>query len=307
MRDEDPIFPRRPIIGVTGPDHGGESAWWFSRLAVWMGGGHAVRITPLHPRAIETLEGLILGGGADVDPKLYDLEDVPTLARAAAAAGSAAPRTLAAQLLSLILFPLTWLSRKLAGHAKIASVDPARDALEMNLLAGAVARGLPVLGICRGAQLINVFFSGSLHRSLAGFYVEDSELRTILPLKRVTVVADSNLSRLLRGRANLRVNALHRQAISRLGSEIRVAATDRNSIVQAVEHARLRFVLGVQWHPEYLPQLPEQRALVAALVAEARYQRQAQRPKQQHGRKRGSTDPSEASPRRVPRLHVPAA
>src|SRR5215204_2238944 len=60
-----------PIIGVTGPDEGGGAAWWFTRFAVWLAGGHAVRITPRHPRKIDGLDGLILGGGADVDPQLY--------------------------------------------------------------------------------------------------------------------------------------------------------------------------------------------------------------------------------------------
>ena len=61
----------RPIIGVTGPDAGGGAAWWFTRLAVWIAGGRAVRITPKRPRRIDGLDGLVVGGGADVDPGLY--------------------------------------------------------------------------------------------------------------------------------------------------------------------------------------------------------------------------------------------
>jgi putative glutamine amidotransferase len=67
-----------------------------------------------------------------------------------------------------------------------------------------------------------------------------------------------------------RVNALHRQGVDRLGNALRVAARDRNGIVQAIEHASLPFAVGVQWHPEYLPQIASQRAIFRALVREAR-------------------------------------
>jgi putative glutamine amidotransferase len=70
------------------------------------------------------------------------------------------------------------------------------------------------------------------------------------------------------------VNALHRHAIDRLGEGLCVAARDRNGIVQAIEHERLPFVVGVQWHPEYLPQLPAQRAIFDALVKQAKAAKQ---------------------------------
>ena len=87
--------------------------------------------------------------------------------------------------------------------------------------------------------------------------LEDPEVRTILPRKRVTLEEGTRLRRVLGG-APARVNALHRQAIHTLGDGLRVAARDRNGIVQAIEHEGLPFVVGVQWHPEYLPQLPGQ-------------------------------------------------
>src|SRR4051812_6638161 len=62
---------RRPVIGVTGPDHGGMAAWLFTWLAVATAGGRAVWIRPSHPRGIGGLDGLVVGGGADVDPDLY--------------------------------------------------------------------------------------------------------------------------------------------------------------------------------------------------------------------------------------------
>jgi putative glutamine amidotransferase len=260
-------YPTRPIIGVTGPDDGGAAAWVFASLAVWRAGGHAVRITPKHPRTIDRLDGLILGGGADVDPFLYGQDPTPVLQTRRASGES-----WGLYLLGLILFPLTWLARKLAGQSAAShrGADPARDKLELTLLDAALTRGLPVLGICRGEQLINVYFGGTLHQDLTGFYDEDPEVRTILPRKRVDVTPGSRLGSVVRRCGLDRVNALHRQAIDRLGRGLRVAARDRNGIVQAIEHPDRPFVLGVQWHPEYLPQLPSQRALFDAFVRTAK-------------------------------------
>ena len=256
---------RPPIIGVTGPDAGGGAAWWFTRFAVWLAGGHAVRITPRRPHRIDGLDALVIGGGADVDPQLYGQSEAPPVP---SKREPDEPRLL--YVLEWVVSPLTWLARKLAARlAPHSGRDAARDELEMRLLDEAVGRGLPVLGICRGEQLLNVYFGGSLHRDLAGFYVEDPEVRTILPRKRVTLANGTTLRRVIRDAAP-RVNALHKHAINALGKGVRVAARDRNGIVQAIEHEQLPFVVGVQWHPEYLPQLPSQRALFAALVRQAK-------------------------------------
>ena len=259
---------KRPIIGVTGPDKGGGAAWWFTKFAVWLAGGHAVRITPRRPRAtLDGLDGLIIGGGADVDPTLYGQE----LLHVTEKKKRDEPAWM--WVAGLILFPLTWLMRKLSAVPVTIGQNAARDELEMKLLDDAVRRRLPILGICRGEQLLNVYFGGSLHQGLAGLYVEDPEIRTILPRKRIVVEADSCLAAVL-GRRPVRVNALHRQAIDRLGRGMKIAARDRNGIVQAIEQESLPLVVGVQWHPEYLPQMPQQRALFRELVRHAVLARQ---------------------------------
>ena len=262
-----------PLIGVTGPDRGGVIAWLFTWLAVRLAGGSAVRITPRRPHPINGLDGLILGGGADVDPQLYGGASLPN-----PAAIDTREITFLATMLLWILAPLTFVLRRLAARkGRREPGDGARDALELRLIRDALSRGLPVLGVCRGAQLLNVHFGGSLHQSLDSFYTEEPAVRTTLPLKWVRITEQTWLRRVLR-RDWLRVNALHRQAIDRVGRDLRIAARDRNGIVQAIEHQSHGFVLGVQWHPEYLPQLPEQRAIFAQLVRAARGARAGRSP-----------------------------
>src|SRR5688572_6890035 len=70
------INRQRPSIGVTGPDKGGSAAWLFTALSVILAGGKPVRITPSRPRTADGLQGLIIGGGADVDPSMYEQEHV---------------------------------------------------------------------------------------------------------------------------------------------------------------------------------------------------------------------------------------
>jgi putative glutamine amidotransferase len=252
----------RPIIGVTGPDRGGGAAWLFTALAVWICGGRAKRITPARPCSVDEIEALIVGGGADVDPGLYGQELLHIT-------GTRRPdEPFALWFLSLLVLPATWIMRKLLARYTAPAQDDRRDRLETALISEAINKKLPVLGICRGEQLINVHFGGTLHQSLKGFYSEAPEIRSIFPAKRIIVAEHTRLAKIL-GRHPRRVNALHQQAIDRVGEHLRVAAVDRNGIVQAVEHQTLPFIIGVQWHPEYLLQLPEQRALFKALIAAA--------------------------------------
>ncbi|MGC9419050.1 MAG: gamma-glutamyl-gamma-aminobutyrate hydrolase family protein [Rhodovulum sp.] len=150
-----------------------------------------------------------------------------------------------------------------------ARLDPARDALERQLVEAAIARSIPVLGICRGAQMINVALGGTLHQDAYGTYTASDRVWTILPKKAVQVCEGTRLAEIT-GTAPMRVNALHSQAVDRLAQNLVVAARDRGGMVQAIERARDPFALGVQWHPEHLFYARRQRALFTALVAAAR-------------------------------------
>ncbi len=147
--------------------------------------------------------------------------------------------------------------------------DPVRDRFELAALEFARIRGLPVLGICRGAQLINVAAGGSLHGDLTELRRVTSNRRRLLPRKRVWIAPESRLRTILGGES-VRVNSLHHQAVKDLGAGLSIVARDRDDIVQGIEATGERFLVGVQWHPEYLPWLAPQRALFRAVIAAAR-------------------------------------
>ncbi len=253
---------RRPQVGVTGPDHGGTAAWWFTRLAVYRAGGTAVRITPGKPRGLDGLDGLIIGGGADVDPDLYGQQKAPFLDQMQ----EAEPR-LGQRLLGLVFYPVLWLIRRLL-VTRTRGGNQARDELEKALILDALERGLPVLGICRGMQLMNVVRGGTLFQEISGFYGEKPNVRSIMPAKQVAIAAASRLQGIVAA-SHLRVNALHDQAIDELGRGLKVVAREASSVIQAVEGTEDEFFLGVQWHPEYLPQKPAHQRLFRGLVEAA--------------------------------------
>ncbi|MEL6453036.1 MAG: gamma-glutamyl-gamma-aminobutyrate hydrolase family protein [Pseudomonadota bacterium] len=149
-----------------------------------------------------------------------------------------------------------------------ARLDPARDALERAVLRDAFARDLPVLGICRGAQMLNIVAGGSLDQDAYGTH-QTRNVKTILPRKTVRIADGTRLGGLA-GTGDMRVNALHSQAVDRVGIGLRVAARDSTGMIQAVERVRAPFALGVQWHPEHLFYMRRHRALFRGLVSAAR-------------------------------------
>lgn len=163
------------------------------------------------------LDGLLLPGGHDVDPIHYGEEPSP----------------------------------------KLEAIDQVRDATELLLAKKAMDDGLPLFGVCRGCQVINVAAGGSLHQDLATTFgkpivrhfqqhVEEG------PSHFIDVEAGSRLAEIA-GAARVRVNTYHHQAVNRLGAGLKITARATDGVVEAIETVDPnRFVLGVQWHPELL-------------------------------------------------------
>lgn len=149
-----------------------------------------------------------------------------------------------------------------------ARLDPDRDALERRLVVEAMEQRKPVLGICRGSQMLNVALGGTLDQDAYGTHRDSRFYKTILPRKSVRVLTDTRLVDIA-GPEEMKVNALHSQAVDTLGEGLRVAARDTGGMIQAVERVRDPFAVGVQWHPEHLFYARRQRAIFRALVAAA--------------------------------------
>lgn len=152
--------------------------------------------------------------------------------------------------------------------------DQARDALEMAVIKQALQQRKPLLGICRGAQLLNVCRGGNLHQQLNEHRYNTSHRWTVLPLKTLCLEEPPSLLADLLKCQRCKINSLHNQAINRLGDGLKVVARDLDQLVQAIEDPDYPFLLGVQWHPEFLLFLGRQRRLFKALVARAREHQQ---------------------------------
>ncbi|WP_169566440.1 gamma-glutamyl-gamma-aminobutyrate hydrolase family protein [Sneathiella limimaris] len=148
-------------------------------------------------------------------------------------------------------------------------IDPERDALEMELLRCIADKDVPVLGICRGAQMMNVFYGGTLYSDIRGMPREKTNIRTVLARKIVTLEPGTKV-RAVFGLETVRVNSLHHQAVDKVGNGITVSGHDRGDFVQALERADKRFFIGVQWHPELLVFDTRQQALFRHMIEAAR-------------------------------------
>ena len=231
-----------PVIGISSyAEQATSGVWnthavflpWAYATPVISAGGAVVVLPPQPPTpdavaaVLGTLDGLYLAGGYDVDPALYRAD----------------------------------------AHAETDTPRPDRDAWEIALFNGACALGLPVLGVCRGAQIANVARGGTLTQHLpdhvghAGYQGGDAVYRRVA----VSITADSQLASL--HPVHREVPVYHHQAIDAVGEGLVVTARSVDGVVEAVEDPSLKFCVAVQWHPERddLTQLWE--GFIAAAVA----------------------------------------
>jgi putative glutamine amidotransferase len=212
----------RPVIGITTYSETAQWAFWDRAAAlvpqtyvdiVAAVGGVPVLLPPAPggaAEAVRAIDGLLLSGGADVDPARYG--------------ESPGPQT---------------------------ATRPERDDWELALLHAALERDRPVLAVCRGLQLLNVAFGGSLHQHLPDVVGTDGHLPAWGVFGRVAVrVALGNRLAGAVGAVDLAVSCHHHQAVRRLGDGLVASAWAADGSIEAIESPRHSFVLGVQWHPE---------------------------------------------------------
>lgn len=230
---------RLPRIGITVQSNGKEyfdaqvrNYWW----AVTWAGGEPVVLAPetasLPPEEqVAQLDGLLLSGGGDVDPKHY--------------------------------------GEPLAG-AEADRIHEGRDHLELGLARAALAADLPILGICRGFQVLNVAMGGRLLQHVDGHRSPKEGVK----YHDVDVAPDTLLARVLGVEGRFPVNTYHHQAVTadRLAPGLRASATtvEGLALLEGIEAPDHRWVLAVQWHPERFYELDERhRRLFTAFVQAA--------------------------------------
>ena len=212
----------RPIVGVTGGELTAERQQKQHALRAAL---HAAGCVPilLRPRegtaALERIHGLVLPGGGDIDPRRYGEE--PT--------------------------------------AEIRDPDPEREDLEIELARDAVARGMPVLGICLGLQVLTVALGGTLLQHVDG---HDGDSVT----HEVRIDPGASLARIL-GTTTVSTNSRHHQAPKDLPPLLRTTARTADGVVEAIEGPD--FTIGIGWHPEAEPDSDTSKRLLEAFVRAA--------------------------------------
>lgn len=145
-------------------------------------------------------------------------------------------------------------------------IDAARDRHEFALWSAAQERAMPVLGVCRGLQLVNVALGGTLIGHVEGHDAAESHAEELQEVE----VEDGTLLAGILGAGSCLVNTIHHQALGDLGDGMRVSARSSDGTIEAGELEGGQWFVGVQWHPELLPGRPSGDALFAALVKECR-------------------------------------
>jgi putative glutamine amidotransferase len=239
----------KSVIGISPSasestfDHGRFRRYTLSDAytrAVIAAGGVPV-ILPLHTEAIDdtldALDGIIFSGGGDIDPRYWNEEK----------------------------------------HPAADGFDDERDAFELQAIPKVVERDIPMLGICRGIQTVNVALGGTLIQDIADQLLgalqhrqhKDGKMRYAL-CHTVTIAEGNNLLYRIHGDTEMQTNSSHHQAVKDPAAELEVVSTSPDGVIEAMWHPEMTFGLAVQWHPEMLASdYPDQAAIFDALVRAA--------------------------------------
>ncbi len=224
---------RAPRIGVSWVK-ADEAATELLVLAVKAAGGEPVPLlvgAPSWTAEVKTLRGLVFCGGNAVDPRRYGQ----------------------------------------VNEGLCRTVIPHRDELEFEALQYCQERGLPVLGVCRGMQLLNVAHGGSMLQDLTITIVEHEAKGEVSCFHPIEVFSGTTLAAIAGSRKSLRVNSRHHQGLKaeHLAPGLRMSAIAPDGVVEGLEGTGEPFLVGIQFHPERAGEVPEMVALFGELVARA--------------------------------------
>ncbi len=218
----------KPLIGICLPDNGNFFAYIFIKLNLKIQGASCIRLKPSKNNIdFQKLDGLILSGGNDIDPTLYGAHK----------------------------------------DAHNTELDKKRDTFELEMIDKAYKEELPILGICRGAQLINIYFEGNLYAKILDLDEYIIHQNSIFPIKEAKIKKNSSLHKTVK-EDKIVINSIHNQAINKVGKDLDVSST-HESIIESIEKKDYPFLLALQWHPEYLIYLKEHRKIFEKFVKAA--------------------------------------
>ena len=157
-------------------------------------------------------------------------------------------------------------------HERLSRTTVARDKFELQAISFGLKKEIPILGVCRGLQVLNVFFGGTLYQDLSciphGILKHADPRQTGRVFHKVRIIEGSRLHRIV-GRSSIEVNSSHHQAIDVLGEGLHSTAFCADGIIEGVEHNDFDFVIGVQWHPEGIYRRTASKKLFRAFVIES--------------------------------------
>lgn len=212
----------KPVIGITTDvQQDGENILKNTYVQAVIRAGGLPMIVPVGleqdvDQLIEMFDGLLLSGGNDINPMLFNEEP----------------------------------------HEYLGVVSPSRDSSELELARRMLKTGKPILGICRGLQVLNVAVGGTLYQDL--YKQNDSPILQHIQkapnthCSHYVQLDKGSLLESIAGSERIQVNSYHHQSLKEVPSDFKVTAVASDGIVEAIESTDEQFVLGVQWHPEAL-------------------------------------------------------
>lgn len=229
---------RSPIIGVTTYSRNELGHFQLPSAyvdAIRAAGGVPILLSPGEsnlPTLLPLLDGLVFSGGGDIEPEAYG--------------GS--------------------------HHHTVYAVDPERDEFDLSLAKLALAQQFPILGICRGMQVLNVVGGGNLVVHIPEHYGSEILHRTEHPRHPVEhlvqIQAESRLAQIL-DQTEVNIVSWHHQAVQTVATHWQVVAASADGVIEAIEHQSHPWAIAVQWHPEMSAETPWHQRLFAALVKAA--------------------------------------